>query len=376
MTLATPGAGIVSTALAAELTLLPEAPPLRGSQPVRVHLYSAEVLGRMRPLGAAELRPGASGPVEIRLAAPLAAARGDRFVVRRPSPAATLGGGTVLDPAWRTRRGRALVAALAAVRGGDVAALLGWVEEAGERGLAAAEVAARLGAAAARAAARLAELAAEGRLLAVPGTAARPTRWVAPAVYRRVEERARRALEEHFRRDRLARGMAKAEFERRVLPAAAELADVYLEWLEAAGILVRREDLVELPGRRPDLTGEESRLARDLVVRFEAAGLAPPSPGALQAELGAKPQILAGVLRYLQERGQLVRLPSGLVVAAAAVAELRRRLLATGWERFTVPQFKDHFGLTRKWAIPLLEHLDSTGATRRLGDERQVVRPR
>jgi selenocysteine-specific elongation factor len=68
-----------------------------------------------------------------------------------------------------------------------------------------------------------------------------------------------------------------------------------------------------------------------------------------------------------------VRLPSGLIVAATAVEALARDLAAAGWERFTVPQFKDRFGLSRKWAIPLLEHLDSTGVTRRVGDERMLV---
>ena len=49
-------------------------------------------------------------------------------------------------------------------------------------------------------------------------------------------------------------------------------------------------------------------------------------------------------------------------------------LRATGWERFSVPQFKERFGLSRKWAIPLLEHLDSIAVTRRVGDDRQLVR--
>jgi selenocysteine-specific elongation factor len=71
-----------------------------------------------------------------------------------------------------------------------------------------------------------------------------------------------------------------------------------------------------------------------------------------------------------------VRLPSGLVLATSAVTELRRQLLDTAWERFSVADFKDRFNLTRKWAIPLLEHLDSTGATRRTGDDRLVVRAR
>jgi selenocysteine-specific elongation factor len=94
----------------------------------------------------------------------------------------------------------------------------------------------------------------------------------------------------------------------------------------------------------------------------------------VRAELAAKPQILEGVLRHLVARGRLVRLPGGLLIAAAAIADVRRQLLAGPWDRFSVPQFKDHFNLTRKWAIPLLEHLDAVGATRRLGDDRQVVR--
>ena len=90
--------------------------------------------------------------------------------------------------------------------------------------------------------------------------------------------------------------------------------------------------------------------------------------------LGAKPQILEGVIRHLVARGQLVKLPSGLILAASALAGLQQDLLATSWDRFSVADFKDRFGLTRKWAIPLLEHLDSTGATRRVGDERMLVR--
>jgi selenocysteine-specific elongation factor len=132
---------------------------------------------------------------------------------------------------------------------------------------------------------------------------------------------------------------------------------------------------VTLPGRSAQLTGEESKLSAGVLERFDQAGLAPPSPGEVAQALGAKPQILDGVIRHLIARGQLTKLPSGLILATSALAGLRRDLLATSWERFTVADFKDRFGLTRKWAIPLLEHLDSTGATRRMGDDRMVVRP-
>ncbi len=375
---------VAGNSLLARFHLLPEAPaPLRGFVPVRLHLYASEVVGRLRPLPreagtsgtAAELAPGATGLVEIRLAAPIAAVRGDRFVVRRPSPAATLGGGEILDPQWRRHRGRVLPAALAALEGDLPAALAFWALEAGERGVEAPEVARRLGAGAAEVAAALHELTSRQRLLEVPEGPGHGRRWIAPAAFQRVEERARRVLKEYFQKERLALAMPKAEAVRRIVRGrGAELADVYLAWLAAQKVLVVQGDQVNLPGRGSQLTGEESKLSAALLAQFDAAGLAPPSPGDLQQALGSKPQILEGVVRHLVARGQLVRLPGGLILAASALAELRRQLAATAWERFSVADFKDRFGLTRKWAIPLLEHLDSTGATRRVGDERLVVR--
>jgi selenocysteine-specific elongation factor len=374
--LVTPGAFSASTSLLARFTLLGDAPaPLAGFAPVRLHLFAREVIGRLRPLGGAELAPGETSLVEIRLAAPLVAVRGDRFIARRPSPATTLGGGEVLDPRWRRHRGAALAGAAAALGGDRRAALAFWAREAGERGLEAAEAARRLGLPPAQAAGELAALAAAGKLLEVAEGPGHARRWISPAAVERVAHRARRVLADYFGRDRLADGMPKAEAVRRILRGrSTELAPTYLAWLEAQKVLVVAGDQVNLPGRRSELTAEESRLSAAVIARFEGAGLEPPSPAEVSAELGAKPQILDGVVRHLTARGRLVRLPNGLLLAASALAELRRELLAEPWERFSVTAFKDRFGLTRKWAIPLLEHLDSTGTTRRLGDERLVVR--
>ncbi|HEV8580602.1 MAG TPA: selenocysteine-specific translation elongation factor [Thermoanaerobaculia bacterium] len=376
MQLGTPEAFQATTSLLARFTLLPDAPAaIRGFVPVRLHLYASEVLGRMRPLAEGGLAPGETGPVEIRLEAPVSAVRSDRYIIRRPSPAATLGGGEILDPRWRRHRGTILRQALVALQGDLRAALAFWVQEAGERGVEAAEIARRLGLPPARVAAQLAGIAAGQRLIEVPEGPGRARRWIAPAAVQRVTERARRVLKEHFQKDRLADSMPKAEAVRRILRGrGAELADVYLGWLEAQKVLAVQGDQVALPGRSAQLTGEESRLSAAVVERFERAGLAPPSPGEVAQELGAKPQILDGVIRHLIVRGQLVKLPSGLILAAAALAGLRQQLLDSSWERFSVADFKDRFGLTRKWAIPLLEHLDSTGATRRVGDDRLIVR--
>ena len=377
MQLGTLDAFEATTSLLARFTLLADAPaPLRGFSPIRLHLYASEVIGRMRPLAEAGLAPGETGPVEIRLQAPVTAVRGDRLIVRRPSPATTLGGGEILDPRWRRHRGTVLAAALSALPKDLRSALVFWAQEAGERGVEAPELAHRLGVAPRDVTPELSALARENRLIEVPEGTGYGRRWISPTAVARVTDRARRVLKEYFQKDRLAEAMPKAEAVRRILRGrAADLAPVYFEWLAAQKVLAVQGDQVTLPGRSAQLTGEESKLSTAVLERFEKAGLSPPSPGEVAAALAAKPQILEGVLRHLVARGQLVKLPSGLILAASAVAGLRRDLLATSWDRFSVADFKDRFGLTRKWAIPLLEHLDSTGATRRLGDERMVVRP-
>jgi selenocysteine-specific elongation factor len=377
MQLGAPEAFEATTSLLARFTLLPDAPaPVRGFVPVRLHLYASEVLGRMRPLNPEGLAPGETGPVEIRLQAPVSALRGDRFILRRPSPPATLGGGEILDPRWRRHRGTILQQALTALQKDLHAALPFWVQEAGERGVEAAELARRLGVPPAQVAKRLAALARDQKLIEVPEEHGRARRWIAPAAVQRVTERARRVLKEHFQKDRLAESISKAEAVRRILRGrGAELADVYLGWLTAQKVLTVQGDQVTLPGRSAQLTSEESKLSVAVLERYEKAGLAAPSPGEVALALGAKPQILEGVIRHLVTRGQMVKLPSGLLLAASALNGLRSDLLATSWDRFSVSDFKDRFGLTRKWAIPLLEHLDSTGATRRMGDDRMIVRP-
>ncbi len=378
LTLIEPGTFAASARLLVRFELLPDAPAsLSGFVPIRLHLFASEVYGRLRQLDPAELAPGERGLAEIRLAAPVVARRGDRFVVRRPSPAATLGGGEILDPAWRPYRGKLLHPALAALGSADLpAALAFWVLEAGERGAEIDDLARRLGVRPAAIEADLRRLTNQGKLLAVPPGPGRGRRFLAPATYQRLAERAAKVLAEHFKRDRLAVAIPKADAVRRIVRGrGAELSDVYLDWLAKQKILQVSGDQVTLPGRGSQLTSEESDLSTQVLSRFDAGGLAPPSPGDVGQALSAKPQIVDGVIRHLVAKGELIKLPSGLILAASAVAELKRRLLATGWPRFNVGQFKDHFGLTRKWAIPLLEHLDSTGATRRMGDDRMVVRP-
>jgi selenocysteine-specific elongation factor len=336
---------------------------------IRLHLHTGEQSARLRALDPARLEAGGEGLVEVRTAKPIVAARGDRVVFRRPSPAATIGGGEVLDPFWRRPRRTDLADRLAVFAGDDDEALVGWAERSIDAGLTAATAAARLGRAVEPVAERLAALAGDGRLLAGGEHYFHPQRLAA------LEARARTILDRFFATDRLAESMPKAEFVRKLLARrAAPRADLHLRWLAAQKVLSVAGDAVAPPGRKAQFSDGESGLAGKIVAEYERAGLEPPSPGEAARRLAAKPEIVEGLVKHLIGRGRLVRLPIGLIFAAATLERLATDVAAAGWESFSVADFKNRFGLSRKWAIPLLEHLDSKGVTRRAGDRRQLVR--
>ena len=374
--LVTPGAFETSTSLCIQFTLLPDAPsPVKQNVPVRVHLHSAEALGTLKALEPRALEPGQTGVVEIRLAEPATVVRGDRVIVRRPSPQTTLGGGRVLDPAWRRRRRPSLAPVLAALCSGDRETLESWIESAGERGLETGVLARRMGTLSNQVAQDLAALERKGQLLQVPATQGRDRLWLSSCAYDRVAARAQRVLKEYFQKDRMAQGIPKAEAVRRILPAVpAHLVNVYFSWLQRDKILGLEGDQVVLPGRRVEISSREAEMTSAIQRSLEQAGLAPPSPDELRASLSAEPKLFDTSVRYLLQTRCVVRLPNGVLLAASVVEAVRQSLLSAGWEHFSVLQFKERFGLTRKIAIPLLEHLDSVGFTRRAGEERVLAR--
>jgi selenocysteine-specific elongation factor len=367
-----PGALEATTHLVARVTVLPGATiSTTGWTDVVVHAFTAEVPARLRPVRDAS-STGKTNLVEIRTRRPILVTRGDHLIIRRPSPPTTLGGGRILDPFWRRRRGSRLEHAVQALQK-DSDAVVFWVDESGPAGRSATELAHREGRLEAAAAAKLETLAETGRLVELGTGDGR--RWITPTTEEAVRHRAQSVLAAHFRRHRLATGLSRAEAAERILGKRARgLAEAYFGRLARDGVLVEQGESVDLPGREDPLTGEESELTSTIRRRFEEGGLAPPSPADLRRELGAKPQIVDGLIGYLLERGRLVRLPGGLILAATAVQELRRDLIESELTTFSVADFKSRYGLSRKWAIPLLEHLDSTGTTRRMGDKRVIAR--
>lgn len=364
-----PGSFRPTRTMLVELSLLDSAPPLRDGARIHLHLHSGETVAAIRLIAVPErtLEPGATAFVKLRLQEPMVAVAGDRFVARRYSPLATIGGGRVLDPFPGRIASTTSPATLEPLRSPDAAdAFVWWARRQGQHGLTLRDAMQRTGLTADAAAALI-----PGSLIAVSERGP----WLHADVVQATRREAMTLLEAWFRQQKMTLGMPKQTFLQKLLDPGADpaVASWVLADLAAEKIAIAQGDVVDVPGRRKELAGVEGELAKRIENAFRETGLKPPLLGDLVRGLSQKPKIVEGMIGYLARSGVLVRLAEGLFVHRDAVNTVREQLVPHAGETFDIAWFKDRFGLSRKIAIPLLEHLDASGVTRRVGDKRQLV---
>jgi selenocysteine-specific elongation factor len=360
----------------ARVTLLGSAPPLKNRARVHFHQGTAEAIAEVILLDdGGEVAAGGSAFAQLRIDKPLLLLPGDRFILRRFSPVVTIGGGTVLDArAPRHKRKDAAVAPfLGVLEHGKREEILGALVEAMPRGLTLAEILARTGWSESATRATAEKLAAANRVRTL-GSAPIV---VAPA--QAVTDCAvaiRKVVETFHRANPLLPGIPKQELRGRAGRARVEIFDAALGDLVAARALVTAGDLVSQAGREITLSTEETR-AKELIEReFESAGLTVPGFASVLAKLPVDAARAQKILQILLREKVLVKISSDLVFHRSTLQRLREMLAKYRKERgarLPITVFKELTGITRKYAIPLLEHLDREQVTRRAGDERVIL---
>ena len=394
-------AGLEATRrLDAAVALLPDARPLKHGARVRFHQGTTEIMARVA-LGAeagpresddepategagaeggsaspfpALLAPGGRAYARLHLERPAALTRGDRFVLRAYSPTVTIAGGTVLDPRpprgrLRSGAGRARSERLAGSEDAAEAVRV-MIEEAGGEGVSRAEMISRAG---------LPPVAAESleRTLTAAGDAAAIAgRLVAAGRLREIRQALVDAVTAFHRTHPLEPGLPREETRERLRRrASAAVFDHAVSELVDDGTLVATGHLA-LASHRVSLSPAEQRVHDAIEELCRDAGLTPPDREALSAATGADDDLLERMIRLLVREGRLERVDA-LLFSAAALARLRRETAALGRDakgaRIDVAAFKERFGVTRKFAIPLLEYLDRMRVTRRVGSQRIVL---
>jgi len=375
MVLSAPGVFHPTRRVDARITLLPTARPLRNRARVHFHQGAAEAIAEIILLGRPEISPGEEALAQLRLNEELLALPGDRFILRQYSPVITIGGGVVIDSGARRHRRSDTHATefLQTLERGDRLESLAALADASPRGLTLQELLARTG-----------WLEPEIREVAGELAAAKKLRILSEQPFIVAPEQAvqncaaaiKKAVDDFHRTNPLLPGIPKQELRGRAGNPRPELFQSAMEDTVQGGVVSLAGDLVQRAGRSISLSPEESRSKELIEQAFAQAGLSVPNVSAVLEKLPVEPVRARKILQILLREGVLVKVAEDLFFHREAIAHLRELIASYRKEhgdRLQITAFKDLAGISRKYAIPLLEYLDREHVTRRAGDERVIL---
>ncbi|HEY6074888.1 MAG TPA: selenocysteine-specific translation elongation factor, partial [Anaerolineales bacterium] len=359
--------------LDAQFHLLEDASgPLRHGTEVKFFTGASEAMGRLRLLGTDELHPGEEGWVQLELRSPIVAVRGDRYILRRPSPGETLGGGFIVDhqPSGRHKRfDETMLQSLKARLQGSPAEIL--YEAAVASKLATlSEIAARSRLEPKTASQGLEDLLAEGKLVLMEeGTASSVADLLAMPVpeWETLKNNVPAEIARYHESFPLRRGMPREELKSR-LKLDTRAFQAVLRKLGSEGQLEQTGNMVTLPGHNMHYTKDQEAQIAALLERFHAAPYSTPSIKDCQEQLSRE------LLAALIDSEELVPVSAEVVFLGTDYEAMKKRVVELLMERgkITLSEVRDLFGTTRKYAQAMLEHLDAGGLTVREGDFRRL----
>jgi selenocysteine-specific elongation factor len=350
------------------IRVLPDAPkPLRHRQRIRFHLGASEILGRVHLLEGDVVAPAEEGLAQMRLESPVVADRGDRFVLRSYSPTRAVAGGTVIMPsAPKRRRGRPEVwDELRREESGSIEDRLLALIEGARTCVSTKELARQLGLALDDVEGALKAPVAAGAVIGLDdGT------YLAGREFSRLQERAADLLSDFQGTHLLRWGLRRGELKSRLgAGLSAPAFEALIRELSTQGRVLQKGDQLRLGSPDLDLPPELRSAVERVAAELTEGGLKPPSPKELQQHTRAP---VAEVLDHLTFVGQAVKVTPELYLSRDQIDRL------LGWletffqdhARLSVADLKSTWGMSRKYSVPILEHLDREGWTRRQGDVR------
>jgi selenocysteine-specific elongation factor len=345
---------------------------LKHNSEVKFFVGASETMATLRLLGIEELSPGEEAWIQLELRDPVVAVRGDRYILRRPSPGETLGGGVIVDHQPRGRHKRfdeGILRSLESLSHGTPADVL--LEAALALEIAAiGEVAARSRLEAADAERALKELLASGLLIALeagPPALTGDLLIIARPHWNTLYEKTMQIVDVYHRDHPLRRGIPREELKSRLkLPSRAF--NVIITKYLSQNILKDADNSLANPEHQVRFDSGQQARVQALMRTFERNPYSPPGIKELQSDTGEE------LLNALMEFGQLIAVSPDVLfrkqdydhMVAAVKDEIRQR------ERITLSEVRDLFGTSRKYAQALLEHLDTIGVTVREGDFRKL----
>ncbi len=369
-----PGTYRSSQRIDVRFRLLPDlSQPLKHDTQVKFFIGSAEILARVRLLGNDELLPGTEGWLQLELEQPAVAVRGDRYIIRRPSPGETLGGGSVIDPHPKGRHKRFspdVIQHLEQLAQGTPADIL--LQAAVFLGIAPWSdllIRANLEPAAAGAAAE--ELISSGALILVEneagGSLTARTLLASKAYWNQLHDSYLKAVNEYHKSHPLREGLPREELKSR-LKLPARFFNATLQRMVSSGELADSGTMVKIKDHTIQFNPGQQKLVDQLIFRFKASPFAPPTVKECLADVGED------IYNAMLETGLLIAITPEVVFR---FQDYRRMLdeitqLIKDKGTITAGEVRDHFNTSRRYVLAILEHMDAQGITIREGDARRL----
>jgi selenocysteine-specific elongation factor len=340
---------------------------------VKLFLGAAEISSRVRLLGSEELLPGDDGWLQLELEQPVVAVRGDRYILRRPSPGETLGGGIVVDPHPKKRHKRFSAEELAKLdtlaRGTPAEILFQTLLSLGTGSLQ--DVVLRSNLDQNIGNLTVQELITSGQFILLEndeqGSIASSTLLTTKSNWDQILRKMVLEVDEYHHKYPLRRGISREELKSK-LKLSTRQYNVALRRIVSSGELQENGTTIQREGFNIQFNAQQQRSVDGLLVRFSAAPFSPPTLKECLAEVGDE------IYNAMVEMGLVIPIPPDVVFRKQdydlMISDIIDLLKSRG--TITAAEVRDHFGTSRRYVLALLEHMDSRGITEREGDIRRL----
>ena len=370
MTLAPPETFRSTSRVDVSLSLLRSAKPLKDRARVHLHAYTSETVAEVRLYRQKQVSPGEDAYAQLRLDNPALLLPGDRFIIRQFSPVVTIGGGVVLDAAPEPRAKMEITEPfLKVLAGGDpekIAKLR--IARRSQDGLLLSGLVAETGWTKKRIENVLDKQIAEGRVLRIG------ERLLHPPAAEGLKLFILTTVEEFHKSNPLVPGISRQELHDTV-GSPGEVFSAVLDALTKQKKLEIAGEFVRLTGRGVVMKDEEAESKKTIEAAFSSTGLAVPALHQVLAGLKIDKLRAQKLVTLLLRDKILIKVSDELVFHRKALDQLRAQLATYKQKspKIDVGKFKELTGVSRKYAIPLLEYLDRERVTRRVGDYREIL---
>lgn len=349
--------------------------PIKNRENVRFHTGTSEIPCNIILLDREELIPGEKAIVQLRLDAPVACVRDDRFVVRSYSPVRTLGGGRILNPVPKKHKRfrQSVIDGLQNLLTQDPETLINFhLRESGYSELRPADLTIMTNLSTNQLENALQSLLSKQ---AVIQTDKDPRRYIHQKTFDKFKNEVIHRLTEYHARHPLKAGMPKGELKSKFPPVmSSKLFNQLIHRMVQSDAIYQTENTIRLPEHEVRLAEDESELKQKILDAFRKEGLQPPLFKDLVNRLNIRPETAKNIMMLLVDEGKLIKAKDDLFFHTDAITELQTRLVAYLKSNgdISTPEFKEMTGASRKYTIPLLEYFDSANITIRVGDNRKL----